>query len=107
MTWKNLTKYPDDRVFEALGYLPVIVTADGGKIKDQINAKYAHGGGYSPFGEGKWKFDPQNKTLKYPGDSPLRGIAELQVGDELLIFFDHAICCVAQSDGSFDVVRMD
>lgn len=91
-----------------LGFLPQIISpSDPRPIRDQINTNYSHGGGYFPYGEGQWKFNAVGKTLKYPGDPTLKPIAELPVRDELFIVFPHAICCILQPDGSFDVIRMD
>ena len=105
--WKNLSKYDDRNAWDALGFLPQIIRQYGGKLKDQIAHNYAHGGGYSPFGQGKWVFDKTSKHLKYPGDPAYQPIAELAVGDELFIFYPHAVCAIVQKDGSFDVIRMD
>lgn len=96
------------QVESMLGLIPELITVhDPRSVAEQIADNYAHGGGYSPFGKGRWKFDPVAKSLKYPGDSAYKGVAELRVRDELFIVFQHAVCAVVQKDGSFDVVRMD
>ena len=105
--WKNHTKHSDFDAMESLGYLPMIVMPDGGKISDQNAMNYAHGGGYSPFGGEKWTFDPVAKTLKFPGDPLFRPIASLDVGEETLYFYQSAVCAIVQKDGTFDVIRTD
>lgn len=106
--WKELNKPKYGTLADYLGYIPRIVRADDPRpIAEQVATGYAHGGGYSPFGKGMWKFDPKTKTLRYPGDPPFKPIAELQVRDELFIVYQHAVCAVVQADGRFDVIRMD
>ena len=49
--WFKLDKNADR---EALGLLPDIIRDDDMRsVKEQIELRYAHGGGYKPFGEGK------------------------------------------------------
>ena len=99
---------PKHRIADFLGYLPDIVLAiDPRPIKEQVEERYAHGGGYFPYGKGNWTFNPERKTIKYPGDPTFMPIAELKVRDELFIVYENAICCVLQKDGTFDIIRMD
>ena len=106
--WKTLTDNPGFSRFDVLGFLPDIISQkDQRPIKEQVSSNYVHGGGWKPFGKDKWKLNPQNKNLKYPGDPKLCAIAELQIRDELFILYEMGICCVRYKDGSFDVLRMD
>lgn len=44
---------------------------------------------------------------EYPGDPPLYPLAQTQLRDELIIFYDHEIVAVFQPDGSFEACRMN
>lgn len=106
--WTNLTPSSDFDVKESLGYLPTLLSVDDPRpLKEQISTNYAHGGGYSPFGDGKWTYDADKHTLHYPEDPPLWPIAQLDVRDETMYVYRHAICCIVQKDGTFVVIRMD
>lgn len=107
--WKALDqRLTNNQVIGMLGFLPQIVSSlDPRSISEQINANYAHGGGWHPWGKGQWTFDATSKTLKYPGDPTFKPIAELQVRNELFIVYQNAICVALQKDGTFEVQRMD
>lgn len=104
MTWKMLNPRatPDH-----LGLVPWIINAsDGRPVAEQVADKYAHGGGWNPYGEGQWRLDDDG-TLHYPGDPAFKPMAMTRVGDETVWFYDHALVCVRQPDASFAVVRLD
>lgn len=93
---------------EHLGFLPEIISERySGTVAEQLKTNYAHGGGYSPFGKKAWKFDPNDQSLKYPGDPRLRPIASTKIREEQIYFYDSAIMAIVQPDGEFDVVRVD
>jgi len=90
---------------EMLGFIPDIITdSDTRSVKDQVNAKYGYGGGWTPF-EG-FTMLPDG-SLSYPGDPPLPLLAEAQCRDETVRFYDCSWVCVIQADGSWEVCRMD
>lgn len=91
----------------SLGFLPGFFSeADPRAAKDQIETAYAHGGGWNPFGEGRWTMAPDG-TLHYPEDPPFRMLAEAKLHDEIIRFYDCSFVAVVQPDGSFAVTRMD
>lgn len=104
MTWKIL----DPRVEPAdLGLVPYIISQlDGRPVAEQVADKYAHGGGWSPYGQDKWRMD-EDGTLHYPGDPAFKPWAMTQVGVEIVRFYDHALVSVLHGDGTLSVVRLD
>lgn len=88
------------------GYLPQIITsADPRPVKEQIADRYAHGGGYRPFTG--FTFDPAEGVLKYDGDPPYTMIAAAVINHERVILFDASWVMIMQSDGTYEIVRMD
>ncbi len=104
MKWTELKRDEYDR----LGLLPqIILNIDPRPVKEQVADRYAHGGGWHPFGQGKWKFDPVRHTLKYPGDPVFHPYWVTEVRDETVYVYQSGIVAVVQKDGSFEVTRMD
>lgn len=105
MPW--ITKHP-----KVLGYMPYIVSDfDLRPFKVQINERYAHGGGWAPYGEGEWaltlnKGEPA--LIKYPGDPVYVERARIsnRLG-ETLILFPYSVVALVQPDMTFEVARMD
>lgn len=104
--WTELKRDAYDR----LGWLPQLLSGDDPRpFSEQIAENYAHGGGWSPFGEGRWKFDPVEHTLRYPGDpvfKPYWSLTENANGQTLFVY-QSGIVCVVDKDGRFQVTRMD
>lgn len=106
---------------EALGFIPAfLVEADPRPAVDQINERYAHGGGWFDLkvGEPKgFRMIGADNYLLYPGDPPLHRIAEAVLhGDhvpgcnpprETIAIYEHAFVAIIQPDGSFRVSRLD
>jgi hypothetical protein len=102
--WQILTQSSDS--FAILGYIPQIIFAgDPRPVHEQINDRYAHGGGFKPM-KG-WSFDPKTHYLRYPGDPAYRPLARAEINDEMVYVYPHAWVCVVASDGTFEVSRMD
>ena len=88
-----------------LGVLPSFLHEnDPAPAAEQLNAGYAHAGGWRP--QKGFKLTARNSLL-YPGDPPLHPVAEAQLRDETIVFYDTAFVAVIQSDRSFEVCRMD
>lgn len=87
------------------GHIPESLSdLDPRSAHEQLDAGYAHGGGWNDFpgftmGEGD--------ILTYPNDPPYQPIAELLLRDERIILYQYSIIAVVQPDGSFEVTRMD
>lgn len=88
-----------------LGELPHFLSEnDPRPAREQIDSNYAHGGGWSPF-PGFTMLEDGN--LSYPGDPPVRLLAETQLRDELIRFYEHDWLAIIQEDGSFEISRVD
>lgn len=91
---------------EYLGYLPSWLTSDDSdSASQQIDKHYRHGGGWQPF-KG-FSMNPKTYTLTYPGDPPMSPLARARLRNETILFYDHSWIGVVQSDGSFEVARID
>jgi hypothetical protein len=91
---------------EHLGYMPEMFDPrDPRPAKEQINANYAHGGGFHEF-KG---FNMAPTGLRYPGDPPMALIAEAQLplSNETVRFYECSWVAIVQADGSYEVCRMD
>lgn len=101
MLWKMM--HPR-ATLDMLGYLPQFLSEDDPRsAKEQLDKNYPFGG-FQPF-EGFTMLPDGN--LAYPGDPPTILIAEAQLRDETIRFYQHAWVAVVQKDGSFEVARMD
>ena len=90
---------------ESLGLLPLMLNeSDPRPAKDQFNENYAHGGGWIPFRGFELN---DNNSLSYPGDPPLKPLAQCQFRNELIVFYDHAWVAIIHKDRYFEVCRMD
>lgn len=73
--------------------------------KEQIDQNYQHGGGWRSF-KG-FKMNEATKALSYPGDPPMKPLAQAELRGELVLFYEHAWVAIVQTDGTFDVARID
>jgi hypothetical protein len=90
---------------EHLGLLPAMLdTLDPASAREQLHRGYSHGGGWRPFKGCKLNDD---NSLSYPGDPDTMPMAQAQLGDELIVFYQHAWVAVIQPDRSYEVCRMD
>jgi hypothetical protein len=100
-----------DRKFtpEWLGFLPeILLEEDKRTVKEQLEDRYSHGGGWRPFGDKKFKLDQMTKVLRYPGDPPFKPAAFTQIGDETVVFYPQcSLLAVIQKDGSWEITRVD
>jgi hypothetical protein len=88
-----------------LGFLPGLIDEDDPRgVKKQLADKYGYGGGWRPMPDLTLLPD---RSLKYPGDPPLKPIAVSQLRDEVILFYPHDWLCVVQPDGAFEVSRVD
>jgi hypothetical protein len=95
----------NDTELEDLGYWPDMFSEeDPRSAVEQINERYAHGGGWHPL-EG---CTIEGNLLKYPGDPPFRPRAMYRLhGKELLVLFEHDFVAIIQDDKSYEVGRMN
>jgi len=102
MIWEML--YPG-MTAEHLGLLPGFLRDDDPRpAREQINERYAHGGGWRPM-KGH-RLGPRN-FLTYPGDPPLPPVARARLRNELILFYPSSWVCIVQPDQSYEVCRID
>lgn len=88
-----------------LGFLPNFLHDDNPATASvQLDKGYKFAGGWVPQ-EG-FKLTANN-CLTYPGDPPLRPIAETHLRGETICLYESSFVAVIQPDGSFEVCRMD
>ena len=93
---------------EHLGFIPQMLNPqDPRPAAEQFDKNYAHGGGWSPNVGSAFKMDPATKTLKYPGDPAMKPLARAKFRDEEIYFYESAVVAIVQSNGTFEVSRMD
>jgi hypothetical protein len=99
MIWVTL----DPRV--DLGFLPSLISEDDPRpVAAQLDDKYRHGGGWDPV-PGFTVRD--GYVLKYPDDPPMAPLAMTSLRQEVIVFYPYSFLGVFQSDGSFEVSRVD
>lgn len=94
---------------EYAGLLPTFLSErDPRPAKEQLHTAYAHGGGWRPFRGFRFhQLHPGSAQLLYPGDPPMREISRAKLRNETIILFQADWVAIVQSDGSFEVARMD
>lgn len=102
------TKHKKRLSYDMLGFIPYIIDEnDPRPVAEQIDDRYAHGGGWKPFGESEWKMSGDRSKIYYPGDPPLSLLFSTRIRDEQVLVYDCAMVAVVQKDGRFAVTRMD
>lgn len=86
-----------------LGYLPSFLSEhDPRSATEQLHSNYVFGG-WQPF-KG---FTLTYSGLKYPGDRPMKLLAEATLRDEKVQLYECSWVAVVQADGSYEVARLD
>lgn len=109
LLWKAIPPTTTTDLIDVLGFVVDFVdTLDERSAKEQIDANYQHGGGWRPQDKWTLSFDTSNvPSIRYPGDTPLRALAEAELRSERLYMFDYGIMAIVQPDGAFEVARLD
>lgn len=114
MIWKQLEpRYP---LADAIGFIPDFLSdLDPRGACDQFKEKYCGGWLDAKVGPGGFTASADFLQLRYPGDPPLRALAETTLHSsafvstappERIIVYESAFVAVIQ-DGSFRVSRLD
>lgn len=102
--------------YHDLGFLPeIFLPSDERPAREQINERYAHGGGWRPMGG--WRFEwhkhvdpefPHVLTITYPGDPTYGPLACfcLMSGEQAFIY-PYAWVALVSPEGDIEVARMD
>jgi hypothetical protein len=89
-----------------VGELPYFIDEnDPRPAREQLDANYAHGGGWQPMPG--FRLSLTRYVLRYPGDPPLEPLAVMRLRAEWIFIYQHSIVAIVQQDGSFEVARMD
>jgi hypothetical protein len=90
-----------------VGIIPSFLSSEDERpAAEQFNERYGFGGGWRPFGEGKFAL-ANDGTLSYPEDPELSPLAMIPFRREVIIVYRSGIVAIVQKDGSFAVSRMD
>jgi hypothetical protein len=94
-----------------LGFLwDILIPEDPRPVREQLDDRYAHGGGFRPFGEKKkWKLNRATLVLRYPGDPPFWPAAMLDFKNEIVIFYSQCslLLILQKKDGTWELTRVD
>ncbi len=114
MIW--IRKHPQ-ATFGMLGLIPTFFSdEDPRPAKEQADAHYGHGGGWRPF---KGFTMLPNGDLQYPEDPPMQLLAEAvlhsnstnpldtSTNPEWIRFYECSWVAIVQTDGSYEICRMD
>ena len=94
------------------GFLPEFLDpADPRDSITQLDANYAHGGGWSDFFGMTLVGWPLVASLTYPGEAgrleTFAEVARAQMRDESIVLFESDWVAVIQPDGAHRIARMD
>lgn len=97
------------RFADEIGYLPEIILAeqfDPRPVVEQVNDRYAHGGGWHRFNGFMW--NRIAKTLRYPGDPPVHAIARFVANAKETVYVFHSGWTLIDRGGDdWEVARLD
>jgi hypothetical protein len=111
----TVTEHGQHRGFvvpDMLGFIPSFLREDDPRpAAEQIDDRYAHGGGWRNFNDDKWSFDPSTMSLTYDAQSEdaelYIPLAEARLRDERILYYDLSWVAIVQPDGSYEVARLD
>lgn len=94
---------------QAAGYLPFILSNnDPRPASEQLDDRYAHGGGYNPFEGFKLIVNKDNSyALQYPNDPPMRELSQAFLHEEKLVLFEGSWLAIIQPCGDHVITRVD
>lgn len=93
--------------YDMLGYLPQIIISGDGPVVEQVNTRYAHGGGWNAFSG--FELNREDMSIVYPGDPAYMPIASLRVSEtETVYVYPHAWVLIDRGEAAgFEVARLD
>lgn len=90
--------------YEGLGYLPSFLSEkDTRSAREQLDSGYKQFGGWRPF----HGFKMTDRGLEYPNDPPQPLLAEAKLRDEVVRFYKGSWVAIIQTDGSYEIAKMD
>jgi hypothetical protein len=111
----NAVVFPNGPVvvgsLEQWGFIPEFLRdSDPRPAWKQIDANYAHGGGWQPTSGFKiGEIDEVNGTarIRFPGDPEFRSLGCMIFRDELLFLFEASFVMAKGRSGDWEVARLD
>jgi hypothetical protein len=101
--WQARDQRAAFRLQDILGFIPSFLDEnDPRPAREQFNEAYVSG--WSSFKGFTMRPDGD---LEYPGDPPTRLLAWTKLHDETIRVYEHAWVAIVQSDGSYEISRMD
>jgi len=88
-----------------LGILPqFFLLNDPRPAREQLQERYAHGGGVPPFEGFTPRLDGEVEfwRLDYPGDPPTLALAYCRLREEMIILFEHSWVAIVPPGGVYD-----
>lgn len=70
----------------------------------QLDAHYAHGGGWRPLAQARFG---KNDCMLYPGDPAQPPLALMHLRDERIYVYNYGFVGIVQRDGTAEFSRMD
>jgi len=105
MIWYSLARYPTHRLEALLGFIPsFLVEDDQRSAREQIEDRYAHGGGWLPAAN--WTLG-EDLSITYDGDERYDPVAFTRLRGETIAVYPHAWVAIIQPNGTFEVSRCD
>ena len=105
-----------------LGMLPVILISYEDRVADQLNKRYAHGGGYAPWGKGEFSIhDSEHNAAGVAGDfkalhwksgeetdEPMMEVARMETRYERVYLFESEVLAIVDKEtGELNVTRVN
>lgn len=91
-----------------LGLIPAFLSEhDPRPAVEQLHTNYAHGGGWRKFEGFLLVEENEHYALSYPGDPLMHEVGRAQLRDETVVVFEYSWVAVIQSDGTYEIARMD
>lgn len=112
MQWQTFV--PAQEAINLLGLIPgFLFEEDERPARDQINERYAHGGGWRPM-EG-WHHSNEGGGLEsdfllliqYPGDPVYEPIAMTKLHNETIWVYPYAWVAIESAKGEVEITRLD
>lgn len=101
---RSLRPLPFDPDGNVAGWLPAFFDErDPRSAREQLEANYAHGGGWRPY----TGFRYTAAALYGAGDPPMPVMAYAKLRDEQLRLYRGAWLAIVQPDGSVEIARCD
>ena len=86
----------------------MLFTEDERPAAEQLDERYAHGGGWHPSAKATVEQRPDGEyQMLYPEDPPMREVARAALRDEFLVLFEAEFLGIMKPDGSWEVSRVD